>query len=1563
MIAAGVVAGSSAIASSLSESGGKASRGYANPTRPLEAERERDRAGDRDSVVKSRATIAHGRIMSRATAALTNYVQFNRGDVFVGGNTGGMIKHYNSAGTLVDTLTTGAVWQVTGMCFDEFGDMYATNFSDQTITKLDDTGHILQAQWGGFFNGRPEACTVDRNGNVYVGLVDSPTGVNELLKFNENGSLLAGWRPDVSWRGVDFFELAADNCTLLYTSEYVTIKRFDVCTGSQLTDFALPNDAQCWGVRIDPFGQVIAACADLNVIDGNGVVTHEWNSAHYSLYGLALDPSASTAWATASTSSQTPNIDLMQFDLQTGAILSTTSPDGGADGVAVFGSATPGQPGNGGIPPASPTPESTYGICDPRRYYAHNRGRVLMACAERAADPVTLATGAVSTSATDAAMQSTGVSFAFTRSYTSLDTSTSELGPGWTDSYADVLLFGTGQVTWRSGSGAQIVFTQQQDGSYQAPAWASVALTVVGANYELVDGDRTHYTFDAQGRLMAIKDPNGQGVTLGYDGQGNRSSVTDSAGRTVTFEHDAQGLLTRMVLPDARDVRYGYTNGQLTTVTDMRGNPYTYAYDANGRLFTETDQNNHQIVKNIYGADGRVSTQEDANHNVTTFGWDPATEVATVTDARNHTWTSAFDGTDLIRQSDPYGNTVHYVYDSSTGDLTKYRDPLGRDETMTYDSRHNMLTRTAPSPLSYQEVWTYNSFDEPLSYKDGRGNQTDYAYDAAGNLTTITGPDPDGAGPLGRPVTTYGRDPATGAVVSVTDPRLKMTQFTYFSATHQRSSMTMPLGGKTTFTYDATGRLKTAVEPRGNVTGGTPSDYTTTYDYDNADHLTKVTAPDPDGTGPQTAPVMQWAYDPAGNLQTATDANSHATDYGYDAANHLTSVTAPDPDGAGPLTRPVTQYTYDEVGNRKTRTVGGTKTTTYDYDDANRLISVLSPTGQHWTYGYDADGNRTSQVDAIGNSTPTAGDGTTTYGYDVLGRLTSIGYSDTTPAVSFAYDGANNRTQMTDGSGTETYAYDALNQLTGVTRGSATFSYQYDAAGNRTQVTYPDSTVVTATYDNDERLATVASGGLTTTYGYDVTGNQTTTTLPSANGYVETRTYDRDGRLTAVTNKKGATTLSGFTATLDLVGNPLTVTRTGTPSETATYTYDNLDRLLSVCYQASCPNGNDPYIRWTYDAVGNRLTETRPTGTKNYTYNNADQLTQAGTTNYTYDLNGNEKTAGSTTFNYDLANRLVSTTTGTTTTTFTYDGLGKRLQASTGSQATKKTNFFWVATKGLPEIALERNGNNALIRRYVYGSDLISMNTGSANYYFHYDRLGSVVNMTSSTGATEWTDSYEPWGPVRTETKNDTKAPANLMKFAGEYLDPTNLYHLRARDYDFTTGRFITTDPAIPAVADSYVSAYAYANDQPTTLTDPSGLNAGPGCGSGPGCWLKTEVAPYVTRCLSEAAVGAGAAWWTGEGAPAAAGWGCVQGLAAQAAEDHLGHEAGQLVELASRGHEAYGVVSKTEVAFENTVEVSMCGNSGSIVVSSSCTVIFDRGCHGAVAVGVGRTCGIAWKR
>jgi YD repeat-containing protein len=267
----------------------------------------------------------------------------------------------------------------------------------------------------------------------------------------------------------------------------------------------------------------------------------------------------------------------------------------------------------------------------------------------------------------------------------------------------------------------------------------------------------------------------------------------------------------------------------------------------------------------------------------------------------------------------------------------------------------------------------------------------------------------------------------------------------------------------------------------------------------------------------------------------------------------------------------------------------------------------------------------------------------------------------------------------------------------------------------------------------------VASGGVTTSYAYDAAGNVTSTTLPSGNGHVEERTYDAAGRLTRVKNVKAGNTLVDFTYTLDPVGNPTQVIRAGSAAGTTTYAYDVRDRLTEVCFQASCPGGADPFIRWTYDGVGNRLTEARPTGATSYTYNAADELTQSGSTSYTYDQNGNQTGAGSASLSYDLADRLKTHASGNTTTTYSYDGDGVRRQASTGSQASKKTNFLWDVSHGLPQLALERDGNNALLRRYVYGHRRVSMSSGSSVSYYHYDQLGSVANLTSSTGTTQWT--------------------------------------------------------------------------------------------------------------------------------------------------------------------------------------------------------------------------------
>ena len=206
--------------------------------------------------------------------------------------------------------------------------------------------------------------------------------------------------------------------------------------------------------------------------------------------------------------------------------------------------------------------------------------------------------------------------------------------------------------------------------------------------------------------------------------------------------------------------------------------------------------------------------------------------------------------------------------------------------------------------------------------------------------------------------------------------------------------------------------------------------------------------------------------------------------------------------------------------------------------------------------------------------------------------------------------------------------------------------------------------------------------------------------------------------------------------------------------------------------------------------------------------------------------NGNERTAGSTTLTYDVANRLKTLTSGSTTTTYSYDGDGNRLQASTGTAANKKTNYLWDTTFDVPQLALERDGNNALLRRYDYGNRRISMFTGGASYYYHYDALGSVRNLTSATGVTQWTDTYEPYGAIRTETKNSNQAPTNYIKFAGEYNDPTGLYYLRARQYDTATGRFLGLDPRTQADGQPLVASYVYANDRPVVFVDPSGEGA-----------------------------------------------------------------------------------------------------------------------------------------
>jgi RHS repeat-associated protein len=1014
-------------------------------------------------------------------------------------------------------------------------------------------------------------------------------------------------------------------------------------------------------------------------------------------------------------------------------------------------------------------------------------------------EPVNTYSGGYWSSATDLAYPGRGIGFAFERNYNSLDTAVGPLGIGWTSNvYARLDIEANGAITYHDGTGARLSYAPSPAGGFDRPAGTRDTLAAVTGGYEVLRPDQVRLAFDATGRLMTIRDRNDNLITFGYTGS-DLTTITDTVGRVIDLTYTA-GRLTGLAGPQAMSVTFGYDpTGRLETTLDVDGGTTTYTYDGGNRLESITDQNGHRVVHNTYGPTGRVIEQIDARNFHSTFAWDPVTETATMTDARTGQWVYDYFAGLLVSARDPLGNATTYAYDPWLNNNI-VTDPRGFNTITTYDLAGNVIARYRPN--NHFEFWTYNGFNDPLTYRNPLNRTTTYTYDPAGNLKTVTGPAP------ASPLTTYNYDPiGNGLLTSVIDPRNKTTTFTY-DVDANLASTTSAIGFATTMTYDDAGRMVSLVEPRGNVVGADPLQYTSVFTYDQTGRMLTSTSP----LGHQSTTV----YDPVGNRMSVTDANDHTTSFEYDDANHLTAVIDAD-------LKP-TEYGYDEVGNLTSRLDANLHNTTYTYDLAGRLTSELRPMNRLWSYEYDAAGNVTKVIDPIANATAGTTDYQTVFAYNGLNAVTSATHFGSSP-ITYAYFDDGARRFMTDASGTSSYIYDELGRLTayrsGYVRG---FDYQYDAAGNLTRRTSTDTTVVQLSYDDDGRMATMVTSGLTTSYGYDPAGNLLTTALPAANGYVESRVYDRDGRLTEVKNQKAANVLSRSTYILDPVGNRLSKeTTTGTE----TYTYDVLDRLTEACFTAACAAPGDSFRRYTYDPVGNRLTEVRDTGTTTYSYDAADQLTATtgpgGTVTYTYDLDGRQLSAGSRTFTWAQPDRLASTKLGNTTTTYTYDGDGLRTLASTGTQNNKKTQYDWDPNAPLAQLAAERNGAGSLLRRYRRGLDTVMLDTGGNPFYFHYDGLGSVVNLTNSTGVTQWTYTYLPYGGVRTETKNQNQAPDNVLRFTGEVLDPTGLYQLRARSYDPSTGRFVSLDPVAPGPTDPYVSAYVYVDGNPIRYTDPSG--------------------------------------------------------------------------------------------------------------------------------------------
>lgn len=248
----------------------------------------------------------------------------------------------------------------------------------------------------------------------------------------------------------------------------------------------------------------------------------------------------------------------------------------------------------------------------------------------------------------------------------------------------------------------------------------------------------------------------------------------------------------------------------------------------------------------------------------------------------------------------------------------------------------------------------------------------------------------------------------------------------------------------THFAYDLLGRKISTVDWYGNETK---------YGYDEfGNRVAEVLPAITDAYGQTTVPASFFAYDGMGRVVTELDPNGQATYYKYTARSQPCEITYPD----GTQER----FVYYNHGPLRAKTERNGCSTIYIRDHLDRVITTEHYAPQGYLLSkksavYDAI-HLLSETDELGH--------TTTYAYDVFGRVISIAKGDS--LETFEYDALSRVVKKSKKCNeqdaiVQTFVYDLLDRVLQERTEDASgkvanqINYSYDVEGNRTQtITY-----------------------------------------------------------------------------------------------------------------------------------------------------------------------------------------------------------------------------------------------------------------------------------------------------------------------------------------------------------------------------------------------------------------------------------------------------------------------------------------------------------------------------
>ena len=721
----------------------------------------------------------------------------------------------------------------------------------------------------------------------------------------------------------------------------------------------------------------------------------------------------------------------------------------------------------------------------------------------------------------------------------------------------------------------------------------------------------TQYAYDEVDRLVAVRHVAPDGTITPIERREYatpsdlepiriaRPSVNPQQERITIFERDRLGRVTSVTErgwsptglldgpdpasdltptgfePIERTVRYGYSDGALTTIDGPRDDAEDVArfeYDASNRLVAIATPLSPTLRIGAFDAQGRVTAFSVGTQSPVSLSYAANGRPARI-EQRGRAITFAYDPqARLTGFTGPDGQSTRLVYGPS-GELIELVDAAGRRTTFDIDDEGRTVGQVelgADGTMIRSVATLFDALGRVASttYEQappGGGNaarQTHHnGYDAAGRLGSVA-------------------DAATGDRVEVTRTDLG-----------ELAAISEPDGTDTAFAFDAAGQEIALTDARDNRT---------VYLKDDFARVVLHRSPD---TG-----TTAYRYDAAGNRTERVDANGITTGYAWDAANRMVEKSSRGAEGDELDTH---RYAYDSASGKLIESTSPATTerfgfdaefrlieherliddqrftTTYRYDERGRIEVKGLPDGQTLRHHYHEDGPMRGQLRAItreslfglsqqtivGEIDTDERDGSTghlshnglatrrEHGPD--GRLLSLSI-DETLQLDYTFDAAGRITGLELNGQYSRYDW-GRSGLIGANTAAGVYRFDYDASGNRTAsaIERPDGTSQATAYrypaegEGNRLLGTdmLISGGVEASGTGTATDNGTDRTLES-----DTDEYLYDGAGAPLAAR------AGLEYAYDAERRPISVRENG--QLLAEYAYNGFgERIRKVVYR------------------------------------------------------------------------------------------------------------------------------------------------------------------------------------------------------------------------------------------------------------------------------------------------------------------------------------------------------------------------------------------------------------